>query len=202
MSVAVMVFVCVFLGGGDLYTFTAAGVQQTILIRSRINSFKPSWGWSPWRAWQPPGPCPPPSHEDAAHPGGPPGRPAAPPPPTSRSGSASPERAPSPSSGGLTGATGEPGVKDITRTEAFRAEVPATLLHSPSTAIRSLSSCCSRLCRSSSSSSRALGGRREKKKKVFHWRIIACNIYVFWLHLYLSKQNSLWHISCWKKMKS
>lgn len=101
---------CVLVGRGGLYTFTAAGVQQTILIRSRANSFKPSWGWSPWRAWRPPGPCPPPSHEAAARPGGRPGRPAAPPPPTSRSGSASPERAPSPSSGDLTGAPGEQGV--------------------------------------------------------------------------------------------
>lgn len=39
MSEAVVVFVCV---GGNLYTFTAAGVQQTILIKddlSQVNSF-------------------------------------------------------------------------------------------------------------------------------------------------------------------
>lgn len=42
-----------------------------------------------------------------------------------------------------------------------------TFLYSPSTAIRSLSSCCSRLCRSSSSSSLALYRKKEDKQRLF-----------------------------------
>lgn len=71
-----------------------------------VISFRPSWGWSLWRASRPPGPCPLPSPEAAAPPGGPPGHRAAPPLPTSHSGSASPAPALSPTSGGLSESRG------------------------------------------------------------------------------------------------